>query len=69
MACIPTKVLVHSAQVLKELDYDFEQKKEYYKMAIHQKNEIITLLRNKNEEKLKIRIIETQQTINSLNHL
>lgn len=60
VACIPTKVLVHSAQALKELDYDFEQKKEYYKMAIHQKNEIITLLRNKNEEKLvnaKVEII------------
>lgn len=60
VACIPTKVLVHSAQALKELDYDFEQKKEYYKMAIHQKNEIIALLRNKNEEKLvnaKVKII------------
>lgn len=60
VACIPTKVLVHSAQALKELDYDFEQKKEYYKMAIHQKNEIIALLRNKNEEKLvnaKVEII------------
>ena len=60
IACIPTKVLVHSAQALKELDYDFKQKKEYYKMAIHQKNEIIALLRNKNEEKLvnaKVEII------------
>lgn len=49
IACIPTKALIHQAQMIKELNLaSFEEKAAAYRKAIIKKNEITTALRKLN---------------------
>lgn len=53
IGCIPTKTLVHQAKLAQECKMDrFEDKKEFYRKAIARKEEVTTLLRNKNYHNL-----------------
>ena len=55
IACIPTKSLVHSADNRK---YSNKAKDEFYTNAVHQKDELTSLLRNKN-----FHMLDDQQNI------
>ena len=53
IACIPTKALIHQAQMIKELNLaSFEEKAAAYRKAIIKKNEITTALRKLNFDRL-----------------
>ncbi|WP_419959832.1 FAD-dependent oxidoreductase [Psychrobacillus sp. BM2] len=63
IACIPTKSLVHSADNRK---YSNTAKEEFYTNAVHQKDELTSLLRDKNfhmlDEQQKITVITGEAT-------
>lgn len=52
VACIPTKSLVHSAQLSQALGGTFEDRAERYREAIQKKNRLTEMLRGKNYHKL-----------------
>ncbi len=53
IACIPTEVLIHQAQMIKELNLaSFEEKAATYRKAIIKKNEITAALRKLNFDRL-----------------
>ena len=53
IGCIPTKTLVHQAKTeTYKPEMSFEEKKEYYRKAIEKKEEVTTLLRDKNYHNL-----------------
>lgn len=53
IGCIPTKTLVHQAKTeAYKPEMSFEEKKEYYRKAIEKKEEVTTLLRDKNYHNL-----------------
>ncbi len=56
VACIPTKTLVHEAEVSALLHHDdFPQQANMYKQAIDRKNRLTSFLRNDNYERLSKR--------------
>lgn len=53
IGCIPTKTLVHQAALAtQQLNKTFEEKKEFYRHSIQIKDDVITLLRQKNYHNL-----------------
>lgn len=53
IGCIPTKTLVHQAKLAQERKIDrFENQKEFYRQSIARKEEVTTLLRDKNYHNL-----------------
>lgn len=51
IGCIPTKTLVHAAK-LADKEASWEEKQQYYRQAIAQKEEVTSFLRNKNYHNL-----------------
>lgn len=53
VGCIPTKSLVNSAKESKLLNFEnFNEKSQQYKLAIEEKNRVVSMLRKKNFDKL-----------------
>ena len=51
IGCIPTKTLVHSAHLARR-DVSWQEKQEYFRAAMEQKDAVVSFLREKNYEKL-----------------
>ena len=53
VGCIPTKSLVHSAELAEAFHFDsFEKKAEFYRASMEEKQRLVEMLRQKNYDKV-----------------